>query len=59
MTYLIEHVFQIKQDLSLNVFDIIKGKNESKTITISVSGSLKIQKIIIRAKKINLEFCYT
>ena len=32
MTYLIKYVFQIKQDLSINVFNKITGKTESKIL---------------------------
>ena len=33
MTYLIEYVFQMKQDLNLRVFNIVTEINESKTLT--------------------------
>ena len=33
MTYLIKYVFQIKQDFNLNVFKMITGINERKTLT--------------------------
>ena len=39
MTYVIKYVFQI--DLNLSVFNMIKGINESKTLTKHISGKCK------------------
>ena len=33
MICLIKYVFQIKEDLNLSVFNMITGRNESKTLT--------------------------
>ena len=41
MTYLIKYVFQIKQDLNLNIFKIISGINESKALTKHISWECK------------------
>ena len=41
MTYLIKYVFQIKQDLSINVFNKITGKTESKILAKDLSCKCK------------------
>ena len=41
MTYLINYMFQIKQDLNVNVLNMITGINEQKTLTKDVSCKYK------------------
>ena len=41
MIYLIEYVFQIKQDLSIHVFNMIVEKSESKILTKDISCECK------------------
>ena len=41
MTYLINYMFQIKQDLNINVLNMITGINEQKTLTKDVSCKYK------------------
>ena len=41
MTYLINYVFQIKQDLNIHVFHMITGINESKILTKHISCKCK------------------
>ena len=43
MTYLKKYVFQIKQDLNLNVFNMITGINELETLTKHVSCECKFK----------------
>ena len=41
MIYLTKYVFQIKQDLNINVFNMLTGINESKTLTKHISCKYK------------------
>ena len=41
MTYLIKYVLQIKQEINLNVFNMIAGINELKTLTKHISYKCK------------------